>query len=312
MSRMILGTRGSDLALAQADLVQAALAAAYPQLKCTRQIIKTIGDKRPELKLTEFSSQQVVDKGIFTKELESALRDGEIDVAVHSLKDVPTELAPEFALAAVLPRESTADVLITKRPLEKGLASLSPNARVATSSVRRRALLQWRRPDIGVDEIRGNVPTRLTKLVQNADLDGVLLALAGLNRLNYQPGLNWEGTPLYFTMLEPPEFFPACGQGAVALEIRADDAETRSLLEAINHQETMTRVTAERGILERLHAGCHTPVGVHSWMDGGQLGLEVCVFDEHRLTDPPKQAAIGGEPNDLKRLLDDLMTKLHG
>ncbi len=182
--KFILGTRGSDLALTQTRMVEAVLKAAHPNLECETKIISTVGDERQDLKLTEFAKEQIVDKGIFTKELEVALAAGEVDVAVHSLKDVPTQLDAEFRLEAVLPREDTRDVLLTTAPC-KTLADLPKEANLATSSVRRQAQLQWLRDDLQIDEIRGNVPTRLRKLLQNASLDGILLALAGLRRLGY-------------------------------------------------------------------------------------------------------------------------------
>lgn len=311
----IIGTRGSDLALAQSTLTQSALAEAHPNQAVKEQIIKTIGDQRQDLKLTEFATQQIVDKGIFTKELEVALAEGSIHAAVHSLKDVPTVLDAAFAITAVLPREDTRDVLITKAPLENGLKGLPQAARLATSSVRRQAQLQWHRPDLQVEEIRGNVPTRLSKLLAEGGPDGILLAMAGLKRLNVVQAdvasFTWDDQTLHVTPLAPPEFLPACGQGAVALEILAKDKTSRHLLEAINHQPTWTRITVERLILERLDAGCHTPVGVHTWFEGDQLGIHARVFDEHALAKPPKEAHLLGSTEDLVALVDQLMRLLN-
>lgn len=310
----IIGTRGSDLALAQSVLVQQALAKTQPDQEVEERIIKTIGDKRQDLKLTEFASQQIVDKGIFTKELEVALENGAIHAAVHSLKDVPTVLEEAFAITAVLPREDTSDVLITKEPLEGGLKGLPEGARLATSSVRRQAQLQWHRPDLVVEEIRGNVPTRLGKLLAESGPHGLLLAMAGLKRLKMvQAGatsFGWDDQTLHVTPLAPPEFLPACGQGAVALEILTKDDDSKRLLEAINHEPTWIRITVERMILERLDAGCHTPVGVHTWFEDDQLGVHARVFDEHALSKPPKEARVLGATDDLTALVNELMQTL--
>ena len=313
MSPLILGTRGSDLALTQARMVEALLTEAHPDLVCETRIIKTIGDKRPDLKLTEFSTEQIVDKGIFTKELEIALAAGEIHLAVHSFKDVPTALEDQFTIATVLEREDTRDVLLTKKPYSK-ITELPQGARLATSSVRRRAQLQWQRPDLQVEEIRGNVPTRMSKLLKDEGMDGILLALAGIKRLGYlaedAASLEWEGQTIHVTRLGAPDFLAACGQGAIALETRADDATTRDALAAINHADTFTRVTAERMILDRLQAGCHTPVGVDTLIEGDQLGIHLRVFNEDRLSDPPRESRVSGSWNDLGALIDQLMLTL--
>ena len=311
----IIGTRGSDLALAQSTLTKQALAEAHPNQAVNEQVIKTIGDQRQDLKLTEFASQRIVDKGIFTKELEVALAEGSIHAAVHSLKDVPTVLDEAFAITAVLPREDTRDVLITKAALQGGLEGLPQAARLATSSVRRQAQLQWHRPDLRVEEIRGNVPTRLRKLLADDGLDGILLAMAGLKRLHILQAdavtFAWDDQTLHVTPLAPPEFLPACGQGAVALEILAKDEPSRHLLKAINHQPTWTRITVERLILERLDAGCHTPVGVHTWFESDQLSIHARVFDEHALMKPPKEAQLSGSTHDPIALVDQLMVLLN-
>ncbi len=316
MSALILGTRGSDLALTQTRMVEAALAQTDPSLHCETKIIKTIGDQRPDLKLSEFSSGQIVDKGIFTKELEAALAAGEIDVAVHSLKDVPTELDPSFVLSAVLERADARDALITKSPLAS-LKNLPQGARITTSSVRRQAQLHWHRPDLNLEEIRGNVPTRLDKLLRDDSMLGTVLALAGLHRLDYLdprsgPEMPWGDQTLQVLALAPPAFLPACGQGAIALETRVDDHVTRDRLSPIHHPPTFTRVTAERLILERLQAGCHTPVGVDTQLreeDDG-FAIHLRVFNEHQLADPPREARVEGKANDLTRLVDQLMQSL--
>ncbi len=311
--RLILGTRGSDLARTQTRMVEAVLKAVHPNLVCETKIISTVGDERQDLKLTEFAKEQIVDKGIFTKELEVALAAGEVDVAVHSLKDVPTQLEAAFNLEAVLPREDTRDVLLTTSPCG-ALKALSDKATLATSSVRRHAQLQWLRADLQVEEIRGNVPTRLRKLIRNPSLDGILLALAGLLRLGYlrvgETEFEFEGQMIYVCPLGPPEFLPACGQGAIALETRSNDGDTHATLAPINDADTFTRVEAERLILDRLQAGCHTPVGVNSVIDGEILTIHLRVFDEDELTAPPKEAHVSGARCRAVALVDQLMDSL--
>src|SRR5687767_3200112 len=183
MTELILGTRGSELALTQTEMVKAALAAAWPELRVRHEVIKTSGDLRPDLKLVEFSrgDQPVLDKGIFTRELEQALQAGTIHAAVHSLKDVPTLLEPGFRIAAVLPRAPVEDVLISKIP--GGLTALPEGSVVATSSVRRARQLRWLRPGLAVADIRGNVGTRIRKVADDRSTAALLLARAGLVRL---------------------------------------------------------------------------------------------------------------------------------
>ena len=311
--KLILGTRGSDLALTQTRMVEAILKAAHPALECETKIISTIGDERQDLKLTEFAKEQIVDKGIFTKELEVALAAGEVDVAVHSLKDVPTQLDVEFKLEAVLPREDTRDALLTKSACTT-LAELPKSANLATSSVRRHAQLQWLRADLQIEEIRGNVPTRIGKLLQNPSLDGLLLALAGLRRLGYigegETEFEYEGQTIYVSPLAPPDFLPACGQGAIALETRAADAGTDAILALINDADTYVRIDAERMILDRLQAGCHTPVGVDTWLNGEEMSIHLRVFDENDLTATPKEARVSGSRSDVVALVDQVMDSL--
>ena len=195
---LIIGTRGSALALAQADMVRAALSALHPGLDIRREIIRTTGDRRMDVPLADVARVSgIVDKGIFIKELETALLEGRIDVAVHSLKDVPSELAPEFRLPAVLPRAAAEDVLITKEPDWNGRGTL------ATGSVRRRLMARtyWGR-QLRFEDLRGNVPTRLEKLVEHPEWDAVILAKAGLERLGlYAPETVVQGRKLYMRPL---------------------------------------------------------------------------------------------------------------
>lgn len=287
---LILGTRGSELALRQAEMVEAALRTAHPGLRVERKIITTIGDKRTDLRFSEFAQGVQVDKGIFVKELEVALEGGQIDIAVHSLKDVPSELSPQFCISAVLPRANTEDVLVTREAYS--LETLPPGARVGTSSVRRQRQLKWRRPDLEVVEIRGNVPTRVRKVFAPSELDGVLLARAGLERLGLlaHDTVTLDDQRLPAWILGSDYFPPAAGQGAIGIETRAGDEATRGLLTAINHHTTFLSVQAEREFLRLLGAGCQTPVGAQTWIDGDNLHMRVIVFNEHDLSAGPVEA----------------------
>ncbi|MFT3991684.1 MAG: hydroxymethylbilane synthase [Luteolibacter sp.] len=285
--KIIVGTRGSELALVQATATEGLLAEAFPNAQIQRQVITTTGDRRTDVSLSEVAKKEgTFDKGVFIKEIEEALAAGEIDIAVHSLKDLPTILETGFALAAVLERAPVKDALIMREP--GGLSALKSGATVGTSSVRRAKQIQWLRPDLNVIDLRGNVPTRLRKLAESESYDAILLAEAGLVRLGFLPQIsdaetsepvkNFEG--LHATRLPEHEFFPAAGQGAIGLEVRADDDASRKQCEAIGHQETWLRITAEREFLRLLDAGCHTPVGVYSSINGGEMHLKARVFPE--------------------------------
>lgn len=263
MTTLTLGTRGSDLALAQTRLVAANLQAAYPDLEVKTEIIKTTGDQRLDVSLSAPGS---LEKGLFTKELEEALLAGTIDAAVHSLKDLPTELPPGLAIGAILERADPADVLVSRLP--GGLDALAQGATVATSSPRRKAQLLQLRPDLEVVEIRGNVPTRLRKLSENPALDGLLLAKAGLDRL----GADILPAGLHACVVGA--ILPAPGQGAIALECREGDSAIIDLLHAIHHEETARCVEAERNLLRELGGGCSLPLGVLGTWENGEVHLQ--------------------------------------
>jgi hydroxymethylbilane synthase len=300
---LVVGTRGSELALVQATATEAALAAVFPELTIVRNIIKTTGDRRTDVSLNAVAKAEgIFDKGVFIKELETALDAGEIDLAVHSLKDLPTILGDRFSLAAVLERAPVRDALVTRTP--GGLAGLPAGARVGTSSVRRARQLEWLRPDLTILDLRGNVPTRLRKLAEGDTYEAILLAEAGLVRLGYLPADAATDGPepllgmpgLHVQRLAESEFFPAAGQGAIGLEIRATDVPGRVFAEAIGHRPTWLRVTAEREFLRLLNAGCHTPVGVFSVLRGEVLYLSARVFPESG--GPPQTGAASGPAND--------------
>jgi hydroxymethylbilane synthase len=300
--KITVGTRGSDLALVQATATEAALASAFPTASIVRKIIKTTGDRRTDVALAEVAkSEGIFDKGVFIKEIEDALDSGEIDIAVHSLKDLPTTLETRYRLAAVLERAPVRDVLVTRQA--GGLAALPPGARIGTSSVRRARQIEWLRPDLQVSDLRGNVPTRLRKLADDSTHDAILLAEAGLVRLGFipeiAPGEESEavaGIPgLHVTRLAEHEFFPAAGQGAIGLEVRANDVRSHACAESIGHRETWLRITAEREFLRLLDGGCHTPVGVYSSISNGEILLSARVFPDAGGT-PSSGSARGIDP----------------
>jgi hydroxymethylbilane synthase len=291
MTPLILGTRGSELALMQTTMVTQALHAAVAGVQVEREIIHTIGDKRTDLRFADFHGGAVplADKGIFIKELEVALDEARVHAAVHSLKDVPSELEARFQIAAVLARAPIEDVLITREPVT--LESLRPGARIGTSSVRRARQIKWLRPDVEIVEIRGNVGTRVRKVLGEQPLDAVMLAAAGLLRLGLMDAerseIRIDDQVLSALSLDPVTFLPAAGQGAVAIECLGTSGEVIALLRSINHAETEARVTAEREFLKILGAGCQTPVGAHTWLVGEELHMRVRVFNEQDASAPP-------------------------
>ena len=252
-----IGTRGSPLAQAQARTVRERLAAALgrPADTIELKIIRTTGDTIIDRPLAEEGG-----KGLFTKEIEEALIRGDIDLAVHSAKDMPTFLPKGLILAACLEREDPRDVFISAKA--KTIAALPQGAKVGTASLRRQAIMKRARPDLEVAPLRGNVETRLRKL-DDGEADAIILALAGLRRL----GLEGRATRI----MSADEFLPAAGQGAIAIETREDDAETRALLAKIDHSDTSTAVAAERAFLAVLDGSCKTPIGAHAIIEGETL-----------------------------------------
>jgi hydroxymethylbilane synthase len=272
MNRQTLrvGTRGSALALWQAEHVIERLRAMVPALDVQAEIIRTHGDRVRDRALS-----QVGGKGLFVKELEAALLSGEIDLAVHSLKDMPTELPGGLALAAILERGDPRDALVM-RDGPGGLAALPAGARVGTSSLRRRTQLLAVRPDLRVLDLRGNVDTRLHKL-SDGDYEAIVLAAAGLLRLGRAAAVA-EYLPLDVML-------PAVGQGALCVETRANDDATQGLVAALDHPPTRQAVRAERAFLQRLEGGCQVPIAAHAEVGDGQLCLRglVASLDGMRL-----------------------------
>ena len=254
-----IGTRGSPLALAQARMTQAALAAAHGWSEDEIEIvtIRTSGDRIQDRPLSEAGG-----KGLFTKEIEEALLAGTVELAVHSAKDMPTVLPDGLMLAACLPREDVRDAFISRRAAS--LRSLPQGAVVGTASLRRQAMVQRLRPDVSVVPLRGNVETRLKKL-EAGEVDATILALAGLKRL----GLADQATAL----LDAQEFLPAVGQGAITIEARIDDARTRDLLARIDHADTSVALACERAFLGVLDGSCRTPIAGHAVLDGDAISF---------------------------------------
>lgn len=262
-----IGSRGSKLALRQADMLRATIVAAHPDLAAPEAIeivvIRTTGDRVTDRPLAEIGG-----KGLFIKELEEALQDRRIDLAVHSLKDVPALLPTGFALAAHLPRDDARDALISRERVSS-LAALPEGASVGTSSPRRRAQLLNLRPDFRIVPLRGNVDTRIAKIADGV-ADATVLALAGLKRL----GRESEAS----TVISTAEMLPAATQGIIAVEIRDDDARARSLLAAIDHRPTAICASAERALLETLNGDCRTPVAALASLDGNRIALDAMVL----------------------------------
>jgi hydroxymethylbilane synthase len=255
-----IGTRGSALARWQAENVQARLAAIDAPAELV--LIRTTGDRD-----SESSLRTIGGKGVFIKEIEDALLDGRVDLAVHSMKDVPTELPSGLVLAAMCERADVRDALVSRGSL--GFDQLPQGARVGTTSLRRQSQLLLRRPDLEMVELRGNVDTRLAK-VARGDCDAIVLAKAGLDRLGLADRIA--------EVLSTDICLPAAGQGAVGIETRADDADLLLLLRRLNHVETQVAVESERAVLAGLQGGCMVPVGVWARDVNRKFLIEACVL----------------------------------
>ncbi|MCP5528409.1 MAG: hydroxymethylbilane synthase [Verrucomicrobiales bacterium] len=339
---LIAVTRGSPLALTQTRQVLAECRALFPEWQFEYAIVKTTGDKLQKASMAQ--PNPALPKGLFTKELEIALLEGRADLAIHSLKDLPTELPDGLELGAVPLRADPRDVLIyrsrrgaaaasgnageaasgngpVRRWFAPGLtlAQLPEGATLATSSTRRREQLLAVRPDLRVVEVRGNVGTRLQKLLQNAELDGTLLAAAGLGRLGYRIGADgslslrpageagaasdWIVQPEFHVSLLPvEEMLPCVGQAALGIEIRSDDPRMRSVCERLTHFETRQCVVAERAFLRAMGGGCQSPVAAYAEAVDGGLRLRAVSFRDG----PAKSAALNG-PMDAPEALGQSM-----
>jgi hydroxymethylbilane synthase len=254
---LTIGTRGSKLALTQTEMVRQALLAVHPGLEIAVERITTKGDV-----LLDRPLSAIGDKGLFVAEIEQALREERVDLAVHSSKDLPSELPPDMALGALLPREDPRDVLVSRDGAT--LDSLPQGARVGTSSLRRTCQLLHARSDLQIQNLRGNVDTRLRKL-HEGQYDAIVLAAAGLHRL----GLRQERVEY----LDPAVMLPAVAQGAMGVEIRAGDERTAALLQPLDDPATRVAVTAERAFLARVGGGCQVPVGAYAELEGETIRL---------------------------------------
>ena len=261
--RLRIGTRGSALALWQAEWVKSQLLAGQQELMVELVVIKTTGDKILDVPLA-----MVGGKGLFVKEIEEALLDGRADLAVHSVKDMPAELPQGLHLAAMPPREDPRDALISKNGAD--LDKLPHGARVGTSSLRRAAQLLHLRPDLHIETLRGNVDTRLRKL-KTEGLDAIVLAAAGLKRM--------ELSRVISEYLEPERILPAVGQGALGIETRIADVFTNEIVASLIHQQTVITVRAERAFLKRLEGGCQVPIGAYATTEDETLILTGIVAD---------------------------------
>ncbi len=252
-----IGTRGSKLALWQANWVKSALNTRHPSLSVDLVIIKTKGDKILDVPLAKVGG-----KGLFVKEIEEALLNGRIDLAVHSMKDMPSEIPKGLCIGAIPERENPQDVLISKKGLL--LSQLEPGARIGTSSLRRAAQLLRARPDLRVFPLRGNLDTRLKKL-ETENLDAIVLAAAGVKRLGLENRIT--------EFLDENIMLPAVGQGALCIEIRQNDPEVAPMVAKLEHRQTRTIIMGERAFLNRLEGGCQVPIAAHGKIDNTRFTL---------------------------------------
>jgi hydroxymethylbilane synthase len=261
-SKIIIGSRGSELALWQANYIKKELEKKNRRVKVQIKIIKTTGDK-----ILDVALSKIGDKSLFTKELENALIEKKIDLAVHSLKDLQTEIPDELQLGAVTKRHDAEDVLIARK---KGITieDLRDEAIVATGSLRRKCQLMHLRPDINVIDLRGNVPTRINKFLKS-DWDAIILARAGVERLKMKKHIS--------SYISTDLFLPAAGQGALGIEIHKENSLTKELLKSIHHDDTYTAVLAERSLLKTLEGGCQIPIGANAIVKPNGLYLDAMV-----------------------------------
>ena len=302
IAKITLGTRGSELARAQTLLVEKAIRSAHPSVAIETKIIVTHGDNATVVDLNAGR------KGLFTSEIERALVAREVDVAVHSAKDLPSQTNPAAQIAAVLPRAPINDVLISKH--SGGLASIPCGATVATGSIRRQRQLHWNRPDLKLVDLRGNVPTRLRKLAEN-EWDGIVLARAGLERLGFsatRTETGFEGGQFFLDILPLELFVSAGGQGIIALQIRFNDQSTRAFVESVSDLDTLLCLQAEREFLSLLHGDCNFPVGVYATISNGRMKLRTQVFEGE--LPMPRQAEVDGASDEGDQLAAELLRKI--
>ena len=291
-NQIIIGTRGSKLALWQADYIEQRLREEYPGLSVTQKRVTTKGDRILDVPLAKIGG-----KGLFTKELEEEMLSGGIDLAVHSLKDMPAKVPDGLVIAAVTKRLDPGDALVSNR--FSSFEELPKGARVGTSSLRRRAQLLCARPDLEMLDLRGNVNTRLRKL-DEGEYDAIVLAVAGLKRLGFADRIR--------QVLPREMVLPAVGQGALAIETREDDRETRDMLAFLRDADTICCTEAERSFLARVEGGCQVPVGVYATAEGDGLKVEAVIasLDGQRFY----RGDVNGTRRDAAKLGENLAEKL--
>lgn len=288
MRKLVIGSRGSPLALRQSALLQEALQKHHPDLETRIEIIRTTGDQTPQADLSKLAASV---KGLFVKEIEEALLQHQIDLAVHSLKDLPTQTPEGLTLAAIPPREDARDALVTASPTLSSLQALPQQARLGTGSLRRRVQLQLLRPDLVISPIRGNVETRIKKIEQE-NLDGIILAAAGLNRLGLHDKIAY--------LFPVEEMVPAIGQGALAIEIRTDDDSTRRIVEPVDDPATRSCTLAERRFLHEMGGGCDVPMGAHASIENDKATFTAFVAGPRSLQ--VARTSSQGKPQELDEL----------
>lgn len=292
-NKFTIGSRGSELALWQANFIKGELEKNNENISVEIEIIKTKGDK-----ITDVALSKIGDKSLFTKELEHELLNNNIDIAVHSLKDLQTQLPKGLKLGAVTKRHPVEDVLIAR---EKNitLKTIKKNGIVATGSLRRRSQLLNLRPDINVVELRGNVPTRIEKFL-GSDWDAIILARAGVERLGLEKHIS--------SFINKNEILPAVGQGALGIEIRESDKDTHEILKTVHDQETLFAVLAERSLLRTLEGGCQVPIGTYSEIKGDELFLKAYIGAVNGKT--AFRDNVSGKKEEAEKLGKELAVKL--
>ena len=306
VDKIVIGTRGSELARAQTRMVEEALREKWPDVTIETKIIRTSGDESHP----RAGNLRHGRKGLFTAEIEKALLARDVDLAVHSAKDLPSEANPSAEIAAVLPRAPMDDVLVAKQP--GGLTSLRESATIATGSVRRKHQLAWKHPGLAIVELRGNVPTRLRKLAAS-DWDAIVLASAGLERLGFsttRAQINFEGRQFFIEVLPREIFLPAGGQGIIALQIRADNESIRATVEPVNDRETLLCLRAEREFLRLLQGDCNSPVGVLATTKDGIMKMRAQVFQDG--SGAPRAGRAEGRCDDCEHLALELLRQING
>ncbi len=295
LSELRIATRSSPLAMWQAEEVARRLNELYPDLRVTLVKMKTSGDKFLDAPLAKVGG-----KGLFVKELEAGILEGSVDIAVHSMKDVPVDIPPGLELALIMEREDPRDAFVSNR--YDSLVEMPAGAVVGTSSLRRQAQIRERYPQLTIDWLRGNVNTRLRKL-DDGDYDAIILASAGLLRLGFEQRIR--------APLEPEECLPAIGQGAIGIEVRSDDAAVKELLAPLAHAETTSRITAERALNQALSGGCQVPIAGFALVKDGRLYLRGLVGEPDgskilraEVTGKIEQAAALG-----KKVAEDLLAQ---